>query len=118
MALLFKDGVSVRGIRPECGVALTTALSVFDKNHIGDLTVTSCTDSIHMVGSLHYKGLAFDIKTHGFSPQRVFQLVKDALPWCVVLLENLGQPEEHVHCQVGQGKDWTNVPEISGPNVK
>lgn len=122
MSLIFKEGVSIRGIRPETTIAITSALSVFDKNHLGDLMITAGTDGVHMQGSLHYKGLAFDLRVHNqpATPQRMFQALKEALEpiGCIVLYEDPEpNPNAHIHVQILKGVDWKDLPEISGPNV-
>ena len=59
----FKEGVRVGGIQAVTITALGLIDDywgdVFDK----DLMITSVTDGKHMEGSLHYKGLAADIRT-------------------------------------------------------
>lgn len=68
-----------------------------------DFVVTSIDDGLHMVGSLHYKGNAADIRVHGltkeqaekilqvynFSYHRDFDLV----------LEDWDTPNAHYHCE-------------------
>ena len=60
--MILKPGVSLAGLRPEALVGLIITNDVF--NSLGKrLTVTSCTDGIHGRNSLHFVGLAFDIRT-------------------------------------------------------
>jgi hypothetical protein len=56
-----KPGVKVGGIRPEMVVALAIVASVFERHGL-DVVVTSALDGEHMVGSLHGKGLALDLR--------------------------------------------------------
>lgn len=56
-----KPGASVRGLRPEMALALTVADQVYGA-HGYDLVVTEGTGGKHGVGSLHYVGLAVDLR--------------------------------------------------------
>jgi hypothetical protein len=56
--MTFKRGVSIKGIQPETVIGMLLA----DQALRGDLVVTSVIDGTHMEGSLHYKGLAFDVR--------------------------------------------------------
>ena len=59
-----KKGVKVMGIKPETLFAMVIANGVvenFWKDY--EMTVTSVTDSTHGIGSKHYIGQAFDIRT-------------------------------------------------------
>lgn len=57
-----KQGVTVGGVRPEITVAMMVTKGVWDDNGLV-FTVTSITDGKHRAGSLHYEGLAFDVRT-------------------------------------------------------
>lgn len=60
----FKDGVSIRGIRPELVLAITVAEQVVGQVCDGqNATVTSVVDGTHSITSLHYIGHAFDLRT-------------------------------------------------------
>jgi len=54
----FKEGVSIKGLQPECLLGMILADSALR----GDLVVTSCTEGVHMIGSKHGEGLAFDCR--------------------------------------------------------
>jgi len=54
----FKEGVSIKGLRPECLLGMILADSALR----GDLVITSCTEGVHMIGSKHGEGLAFDCR--------------------------------------------------------
>jgi hypothetical protein len=57
-----KPGVDLSGLRPEMLVALQVASEVFaQEGH--RCTVTSARDGKHNAGSLHYVGLAVDLRT-------------------------------------------------------
>lgn len=57
-----KDGVNLTGLKPEITVGLNVAASVL-KEHGYDTVLTSGTDGKHGRGSLHYAGLAVDLRT-------------------------------------------------------
>jgi hypothetical protein len=69
MKFHLKDKVSCVGIRPELTIGLMIASSVWDEFQIpGGLVVTSLTDGrgIHQDGSLHFVGLAADLRTNPY----------------------------------------------------
>ena len=97
MALRFKEGVSVRGMRPELAVAFQVASEVYAR-FACDAWVTSVTDGEHMEGSLHYEGLAADFRTRIVAPhhrQNLADLMRTRLgsEWDVVL------EEDHLHVE-------------------
>ena len=59
----FKEGVSVEGIQIVTIQAMNKIDSYMTITTDVGMMVTSCTDGKHMDGSLHYKGLAFDLRT-------------------------------------------------------
>jgi hypothetical protein len=62
----FKEGVQIRGMRPEIAAALAVLSTVKQ-----DAVVTSVTDGTHSKGSLHYAGAAFDVRTRELNPDQV-----------------------------------------------
>ena len=65
MTVKFKDGVKLDGLKPEAERILNTAGEIW-KDHFPDVdcVCTSALDGRHMKGSLHYQGLAVDLRTH------------------------------------------------------
>lgn len=61
-SLRVKDGVSIRGVRPEIILLLAIAADVYGEHGADECVVTSCTDGSHSKGSLHYVGLAVDLR--------------------------------------------------------
>jgi len=57
-----KEGVCFNGVQPETVLAIMVAQSVFEREG-QPCTLTSVCDGVHSSGSLHYVGLAFDIRT-------------------------------------------------------
>ena len=101
--LAFEAGVAVEGIRAEAVVGLLVAGQAFAAEGV-DCVVTSATDGGHKVDSLHYRGLAFDLRTHHVHPDvkpRLLTRLRDALAplGFEVLFESAGQPGEHAHVE-------------------
>jgi hypothetical protein len=64
-----KPGVDAKGIRNEILLALQVLSSIFAEHPTwGELVVTSLLDGEHMDGSLHYQGLAVDVRTRNIPP--------------------------------------------------
>ena len=68
--LAIKEGVSLSGLRPEMLVALQVADGVYSQHDV-ECVVTSGTDSKHGNGSLHYVGLAVDLRIRDFASKNV-----------------------------------------------
>lgn len=58
----FKSGVKLHGIQPQAILAAIIAKDVYAA-HGYELTITSVNDSTHGAKSLHYSGLAIDLRT-------------------------------------------------------
>lgn len=54
-----KPGVSIKGLQPETLLGIFLVKQVYESFGL-DFVVTSVVEGAHKVGSLHYKGLAFD----------------------------------------------------------
>lgn len=93
----FKEGVRFEGVQPVLWDGLlTVAVSYHTFGY--QLVVTSLTDGTHKEGSLHYKGLAADLRTRHLKVNDVAVVVrgvKDALGkgWDVVL------EGDHIHIE-------------------
>lgn len=97
----FKPGVSLKGLTPQILLGLIEAEKVY-KNRLLTMTVTSMNDSKHKEGSLHYRGLAADLRTKGTgSATSLFGDLKNKLQpmGFDVILEFLGQEQEHIHIE-------------------
>jgi len=58
-----KEGVSVSGLRPEILLAWDIADQVYEDYGVDECWLTSGQDSRHKWGSLHFVGLAIDLRT-------------------------------------------------------
>jgi len=90
-----KPGVCLTGIRPEILFAVVAAERAY--NRAGqELVVTSCVDSKHSRGSLHYLGCAVDVRTRDVPSdaiQAIVAEIREALgPDFDVILES-----DHLH---------------------
>lgn len=64
--LSLKPGVSIAKLTPQALMGVMIVMEVY-RGMKKDLTITSGDDGKHMVGSKHYEGNAFDIRTRGMS---------------------------------------------------
>lgn len=91
-----KDGVSLIGLK----LCMRPVLIAADKiwSTLGEeLVITSGTEGAHSAGSLHYYGLAIDVRVNYFTDyekQKAFTMLCQALPEYTVLLE-----KDHIHIE-------------------
>ena len=97
-----KEGVDVRGLHPKMWDAVYTIKPFFDNQNV-DLVITSALDGQHSYGSLHYSGMAIDIRIRNIRHiKELSNLIKDILPSAYdVVLE-----ETHIHIEL-QPKNQT-----------
>ena len=74
MAISFKDSVECYEVAPVIFDAIVIAHGVYRGMGKDDLTVTSLRDGEHMVGSLHYQGLAVDVRIWDFTTDELPEL--------------------------------------------
>jgi len=103
----YKPGVKVKGIQPEIVLAIQVAYSGYrDMYQSGDMVVTSVMDGVHSANSLHYKGLAVDLRTrdmHLGDLERWVGGIKECLTdeYDVVLERN------HIHIEYQPKESYT-----------
>jgi hypothetical protein len=68
-----KSDVEINGIRPEVTLAISITHSVMIRRG-WDLVVTSVRDGVHMEGSRHYSGCAFDFRTSMLTKEQISTL--------------------------------------------
>jgi len=96
--MIIKKGVNVNGVQPETIVGMLLTREVLKKAGI-DMVVTSITDGKHRANSLHYAGLAFDIRTWEMPTREMQETIAQRLrvalgdEWDVVI------EETHIHIE-------------------
>jgi hypothetical protein len=73
--MFLKAGVKVNGIQPEIIMAMLITEQVF-KDAGRTLTITSITDGKHSRNSLHYAGLAFDVRTWNMTVDQKHEIAR------------------------------------------
>lgn len=95
--MMFKENIKVSGVRPEIVLALTIADKIWSKYN-QELVVTELTGGKHGTASLHYVGLAADLRTRYFSDEEKELVAKE-------LREALGEnydvvvEKTHIHIE-------------------
>lgn len=94
---MIKQGVDLRGLQPQMVLAYILIQGVYAR-HGYPCVITSCSDSKHGPNSLHYKGLALDLRTRDVLPETMGVMVleiKQVLgPQFDVVLE-----KDHLHVE-------------------
>ena len=95
---MLKVGVDIRGIQPQIVLAYCIANAIYHDKAGIPCVITSASDGKHGPNSLHYKGLALDLRTSSLKPEQVqpiYLALQSALgPQFDVVLE-----EDHIHCE-------------------
>lgn len=97
MRLLVKDGVVFKEFNSPIITALKDVWVLANQTGI-EMVITSANDSKHMKDSLHYKNLAFDLRTRHMTKAEAKQVTQDLKlrmgpSWDVVL------EKDHIHCE-------------------
>jgi hypothetical protein len=105
--LAIKDGVRFKEYTPALGRLLWVLVRLSTR---WNLMITSASDGQHAANSRHYTDEALDLRSHYLPVEKKWALkaeIEKALgPQFTVLLENLGQDQEHLHCQVRKGHTY------------
>jgi hypothetical protein len=97
MKIFFKTGVDLSGIDLKMFLIIAKIAAIFE-SYSEKLTITSALDGTHLSNSLHYKGLAIDIRTRDLSKSFRSRIVQ-------VLTANLGETLDiideidHIHIE-------------------
>lgn len=97
------DTINTAGITGGLQVALMVANDVYNENGV-PMVVTSLNDGKHARTSLHYSGNAVDLRTKNIEQLAdktfIFNEIRGRLNIDYdVLLENVGEPGEHLHIE-------------------
>lgn len=71
----FKKGVTL-ALRPQMAAVLPVIEEVHERLGVGEAWITSGTDGEHSPQSLHYVGLAVDLRTRGLAMSRIIALAE------------------------------------------
>jgi hypothetical protein len=97
-----KSGVSIRDVRPEAVLGMMICEPIIE-SYGAEFVVTSVKDGKHMPTSLHYEGLAFDVRSRELPADKKHECLKrmrEALgSEFDVLLEGEGTENEHLHIE-------------------
>ena len=93
-----KEGVNPTGMKPEIMLAIQCAVMVYHKYGY-DLTITSICDGAHNKNSLHYAGLAVDLRIRNITHEPMRREI------CAEIRDNLGSNYDvileptHIHIE-------------------
>ena len=92
-----KQGTNINGLKPELLIGIMIVNDYFVSIN-KELTITSVTDSKHGRGSLHYVGLAFDVRTWDFTEEEA-QKVVDDLKQKLSIQFDVVLEKDHIHIE-------------------
>ena len=101
--VIIKEGVIFRTLRPEVRRIIDIGEIIFDLLGV-DLVITSANDGKHSPESLHYSGLALDMRIKHIGKVEDKKRAATFLTLALgddydVVLESLGKPNEHIHVE-------------------
>lgn len=101
--MIFDKGVNLGGVTPELSLGLVVANEVYAL-YGANMVITYILDGNHKPNSLHYEGRAADLRTHNIpdhvDKQELLAELRNRLgPDFDVLLEDEGNPNEHIHIE-------------------
>lgn len=102
--MVIKAGVKLEGLMPEIIVGLLVVQSAFrDIAPKSEFVITAMTDGKHMKNSLHYKGLAVDIRSNMLDEPLKFKILHEGKRRLGAnfdfILEGLNTAQEHYHLE-------------------
>ena len=100
-----KRGVSIVGLKPELLMGIYFAEQTYTEHGQEVMTVTAVRDGKHTANSLHYKGLACDLRTKDLPDETTKDNIFDQLRVLLnplgfdVVFESRGLDNEHFHLE-------------------
>lgn len=95
----FKRGVDATDVRHYVWFALGMAEAISRNAGVGEITVTSLRDGKHSPKSLHYKGLAADIRTRHMSLEERKDVFTQLRTWLDPLGFDTVLESDHIHTE-------------------
>ena len=95
---MIKDGVDLRGLKPQMAVAYTIAAMLYQKHGAQPCVITSAGDGTHGPNSLHYQGLALDLRTRSVIPAMLTSIVRD-LKFALGAQFDVVEEVDHIHIE-------------------
>jgi hypothetical protein len=105
--LLLKPGVRVAGLRPGILIAVVAAERVCVEMGV-DCVITACVDGVHQAGSLHYCGLAVDLRSRDFRPGDADKAVA-RFRQCLGADYDVALENDHIHIEFDQKQPLTHA---------
>ena len=96
--LEIKKGVNLQGIKPEILLAAIAADSIFATYHL-PCVITSALDGKHSEKSLHYKGLAIDLRTKHIPSAGTLDAIVEAIRRSLGLQYDVVLESDHIHVE-------------------
>ena len=100
---MIKSGVDLQWIKPQIALAYTILYGIFQRHVSLPCVITSASDGVHGPNSLHYNGLALDIRTRHVLESMLPLIVRDAKnelgEQFDVVMEDEGGPNQHLHVE-------------------
>ena len=95
---MIKLGVDLRGLKPQMAVAYAIAQAIYQKHGAQPCVITSASDGVHGPNSLHYQGLALDLRTRSVIPAMLMLIVRD-LKFALGEQFDVVEEDDHIHME-------------------
>jgi hypothetical protein len=95
---MIKHGVDLRSLKPQMAIAYTIAYAIYHRHSGQSCVITSASDGTHGPNSLHYQGLALDLRTSNVIPALMLKIVRD-LKLELGLQFDVVDEGDHVHLE-------------------
>ena len=105
--MIFKDGVNLSGLKYVMRQKLIACEEFFKK--IGkEFCITEVNTGLHSAGSLHYYGIAFDVRTRHLTNEEVHELflyIQNGPTFFDIVIE-----KDHIHIEADRRKAIRQMP--------